>query len=156
MSESRCEVVQGRIPDLVSGRVVGEEADGIRSHLSACPDCREVSDLVSLLREGRPAAPEGLAGRIAGAVRFRRRSVPRPWWGLAAASIAALALGIGVLSDPEPRVNVPAFVAEAQPSALFFSDDGLIAGAPTLEDLSEEALLTLLEEMGAGPSGGAA
>jgi hypothetical protein len=36
------------------------------------------------------------------------------------------------------------------------SDDGLIAGAPALDDLSDEALMTLLDELGADGSGGAA
>jgi hypothetical protein len=36
------------------------------------------------------------------------------------------------------------------------SEDGLIAGAPALDGLSDEALQILLDEMGAGGPGGAA
>jgi hypothetical protein len=88
---------------------------------------------------------------------LRRRSAARPGWGVAAAAIAAVALGIGVISDRAPATEeVPAFVAGAEEVVLWPADDGLVAGAPALDDLSDEALLTLLDEMGADPSGGAA
>lgn len=156
MNEVRCEEVQERIPELALGTTPPADAGRMRAHLDGCPECREAWELVALLGAGRPAAPAGLAARIEGTVRFRRRAMPRPWWGAAAAAVAALALGIGVTSRGEPAAEVPAFAAEAAPSALGRAEDGMVAGAPTFADLSEEALLTLLEEMGAGPSGGAA
>lgn len=156
MNETQCDRVQERLPELAAGILPAGEADALRAHLDACDDCRDTWRLVTLLREGRPAAPADLASRIEGSVRFRRRSVSRPWWGLAAAAVAALALGIGVTADRGATPDVPAFVAGTDEATLWLSDDGLVAGAPTLGDLSDEALMTLLEEMGSGPSGGAA
>lgn len=156
MNETRCDLVQERLPDLAAGILSQEEGAALRAHVDGCAECREVGTLVALLREGRARAPSDLASRIEGSVRTRRRSVARPWWGLAAAAVAALALGIGVTSERGGAPEVPAFVAGAEDAALWLADDGMVAGAPTLADLSDEALMTLLEEMGAGPSGGAA
>ena len=62
-----------------------------------------------------------------------------------------------MISDGRPTAEeVPAYVAGAEEIVLWPADDGLVAGAPALDDLSDEALITLLEEMGADPSGGAA
>ena len=156
MNEPRCETVQERLPDLLAGTVSHDEARPLHLHLESCDECREVRDLLALLSSARPTAPARLADRVETAVRSRRGSVTRPWWGLAAAAVAALALGIGVSSDVRGVPEVPAYVAEAEVSSPWLSDDGIIAGAPALGDLSEEALMTLLDEMGAGPSGGAA
>lgn len=156
MSELRCETVQERIPDLVAGFLDEQEAHRLRAHAEACAECGDMLSVVALLRSSRGVAPAGLAQRIEGSVRFRRRSVARPWWGLAAAAVAALALGIGVTSEPGATPEVPAFVAEAAGAPVWFAEDGVIAGAPTFGDLTDEALQTLLEEMSSGPSGGAA
>jgi len=156
MNETRCDLVQERLPDLAAGTLSEEEAGILRVHVDGCAECREVWTLVALLRKGRAEAPADLASRIEGSVRFRRRSTSRPWWGLAAAAVAALALGIGVTSERGSTPEVPAFLAGTEDASLWLSDDGMVAGAPTLGDLSDEALMTLLEEMGAGPSGGAA
>jgi hypothetical protein len=39
---------------------------------------------------------------------------------------------------------------------LWLADDGLVAGAPSLEELTDEALAQLLEELSVGSAGGAA
>jgi predicted anti-sigma-YlaC factor YlaD len=157
MTDVRCESVRDSIPDLAGGRLDGETASEVRAHLDRCDDCRAEAELVSLLYAGRPQVPAQLVQNIEGHVRFRRRAVVRPWWGVAAAAVAAVALGIGVTSRSEPEVeNVPAYVADMQGLSPWVSDDGLIAGAPALDGLSDEALQILLDEMGAGGSGGAA
>jgi hypothetical protein len=63
-----------------------------------------------------------------------------------------LALGIGVSSRSfDASLEVPAYVSEASAEGpLWLSDDGLIAGAPALDGLTEEALVMLLEEMTGG------
>jgi hypothetical protein len=107
----------------------------------------------------RPSAPDGLVARIEQGVRTPRRSAHRPWWGLAAASVAAVAMGIGVMakdSPPAAEAEVPAMVAGAEETSLWVADDGVVAGAPALDGLSEEALLMLLDEMESDPTGGAA
>lgn len=157
MNEAQCESVRDRIPDFVGDRLAPVDAALVRAHLDECAECREEAALVGLLFASRPASPDGLASRIEESLPVRRRSAVRPWWGAAAAAVAAIALGIGVISDKTPVVEeVPAFVAGAEEIVLWPADDGLIAGASALDDLSDEALITLLEEMGADPSGGAA
>jgi predicted anti-sigma-YlaC factor YlaD len=152
-----CENARDRIPDWVAGALGRGEREALDGHFAECGECRAERDLVALLAEGRPVAPAGMAVSIEESVRGRRRSVANPWWGLAAASVAAVALGIGIASDAaSPLPEVPAYVAVIGESAGWLSDDGFVAGAPALGDLSDEALLTLLEEMAVTPSGGAA
>jgi len=155
MSDQQCEMARERIPDFVAGRLSEDEAARVTAHLPSCGECAAEAELVALLYQARSAPPEGLASRIQGAARisgFRGGAGARPWWGLAAAAVAALALGIGVVTDRSTGLGleIPAYVATAEDVGLWASDDGLIAGAPALEDLSEEALLTLLEEMSTG------
>jgi len=162
MTESRCETMRERLPDFVGGRLDGADAAEVREHLDACPECAAEAALVRLLHTARPEAPTDLARRIDAAARSARRRVYHPWWGVAAASVAAVALGIGVISDDRPaaevagEVEVPGIVVGAGETSLWVADDGLVAGAPALEGLSDEALLVLLQEMGTETTGGAA
>lgn len=157
MNGSTCEIARERIPDWVAGALGARERDALDGHFAECGECRAERDLVALLVQGRPVAPAGMAGAIEGSLRGRRRSAANPWWGLAAASVAAVALGIGIVSDAaSPLPEVPAYAAGIGESFGWLSDDGFIAGAPALGDLSDDALLTLLEEMAVTPSGGAA
>ena len=147
-----CEWAREAIPDLVSGRIAGDEADRLERHLAACGECRAEAELASLIHASPPEVPQGLAARIETSVRLRRAAPTRPWWGLSAAAVAVLALGIGVQSQRggSDELVVPGFAATESEEALWLSEDGLIAGAPALDGLSEEALLTLLEEMEGG------
>lgn len=157
MSDPGCERVREWIPDVVADRLAGPDADAARAHLRTCADCAAEAELVALLYASRPAAPAGLVGAIEAGIRRRPGIGFQPWWGVAAAAVAAVALGIGVTSRSGPDdVELPAYVAEVQGLTPWVSEDGLIAGSPVLDDLSDEALLTLLDEMGAGGSGGAA
>ena len=159
MSEARCEIVRERLPDFVGGRLAPSDAVEVQAHLGECTECRDEAALVGLLYAARPAAPATLARRIEGAARAPRGRAYHPWWGVAAASVAAVALGIGVMSreGPAPEdAEVPGIVAGVGEASLWVADDGLVAGAPALEGLSDEALLQLLEEMDTGTTGGAA
>ena len=81
----------------------------------------------------------------------------RPWWGLTAAAVAALALGIGMSSEQsQPVVEVPGFAYEAEEGDVWLSEDGLVAGGPMFDGLSDEALVALLDEISLGDSGGSA
>lgn len=159
MNETRCEMVLERLPDFAGGRLSPAEVAVVEAHLQGCPECSAEAGLLGLLYAARPSAPEAVVARIEQAARAPRRSVHRPWWGLAAASVAAAALGIGVMAKDPPtaeEVEVPAMVAGAEETSLWVADDGVIAGAPALDGLSDEALLMLLEEMESDPTGGAA
>jgi predicted anti-sigma-YlaC factor YlaD len=151
-----CEAARELIPDRVGGRLDAGEASRVDAHLDSCDACRAEADFVRLLFTSRPVAPRELVSRVRLAVRADTGSVRRPWWGLAAAAVAVLALGIGVASRgaTEARVPVPGFVAEGTAVNVWFADDGMIAGAPALDGLSDDALQALLDELGSGGSGG--
>ena len=114
--------------------------------------------LAGVLFATRPVPPAGLSGRIQDAVRYDKRSVRRPWCGLTAAAVAALALGIGFAGDDPSFTDpiVPEYAYEMEEQGLWLADDGLVAGAPSLEELTDEALAQLLEELSVGSAGGAA
>lgn len=157
MSQSECVTVRELLPDRVAGRLAAREAERVDAHVGSCSDCAAEIDLLRVLFETRVAVPAGLAERVIRAARADRRPRQRPWWGISAAAVAALALGIGMNSGGTPAATapVPAFASELDAGDLWSGDDGLIAGAPSFEALSDEALLELLEELD-GSAGGAA
>ncbi|NJD17819.1 MAG: zf-HC2 domain-containing protein [Gemmatimonadetes bacterium] len=159
MSDTECGVIRESLPALIGGRLAEADAIRVSAHLEACLDCRKEGELLRLLYATRPVVPAGLAPRIEAATRAPRRRASHPWWGLAAASVAAVALGIGVISRETPspeESDLPGIVAGAEEAKLWVADDGLVAGAPAREGLTDEDLLMLLEEMGAETTGGAA
>lgn len=148
MSDMGCERAREAIPDLVAGRLEAEARTQVEAHLGTCDDCREEAELITLLVASRPQVPAGLSRRIHEAVRARRGATHSPWWGLAAAAVAVLALGIGVASHQSSSTGaLPAYAADTETESLWLSDDGLIAGAPALDALSDDALVQLLDEM---------
>lgn len=72
-----------------------------------------------------------------------------PAWGLAAAAVLALAVGLPLVapSDPELESELGALaLAEEGVGQVWLDDDLMVAGAPAVSELSDEALRTLLEE----------
>ena len=156
-----CEAIRELIPDFVANRLSSAQLEGVEAHVHSCADCRaelELARLIFASRPHAPDAPDALVERITRAAAADRQAPARTWWGVSAAAIAARALGIGITSDPTPPtpVEVPAFAAETDEVEIWLSDDGLIAGAPALDDLSDEALQQLLDELSTDFSGGAA
>jgi hypothetical protein len=102
--------------------------------------------------------PEGLAVKINAAVHSRRVTGHRQWWGATAAAVALLAIGLNVILDRSGPGDLPLAESEFEIESenLWLTDDALIAGAPMLGGLSDEALTQLLEELTVGTSGGAA
>jgi len=180
MNDMSCGEARDLMPDLVNGRLGPEPTARLEAHVAGCAECGTELRLVRMIYASRPEVPEGLAASVGAAVladhRSRRR-VPaeraaaagvgrrrvergrpdRPWWGVAAAAIAAVALGIGIRSGParEAPSVVPSYGYEVGEGGLWLTDDGLLAGAPSLEGLTDEALMRLLEELSV-ESGGAA
>ncbi len=152
MNETSCAWVAEHLPDRAAGTLSEPEAAALDAHLDGCGSCRVDAELVRLIRAGRPAVPDGLSERIRRGIRYERDTVSRPWWGIAAVAVAVLAVGIGVMSDQGgmASLTVPAYAAaDTTERTMWLSDDGLIAGAPALDGLSDQALETLLQEMGA-------
>lgn len=150
-----CAIVREMIPDLVADRLDPSLAADVEAHASGCAECAEEREIALALFGGRARVPDGLAASVVAAVRRDRRSANRSWWGLSAAAVAALAIGIGISSDPAIVVPVaPEFATELEEGDLWSSDDGLLAGAPALHDLSDEALEELLDQLALGGAGG--
>lgn len=151
MNGTGCDRVREAIPELVAGGLGSDERADVAAHLETCADCQAEAELISLLAASRPEPPTGLSLRIQRSVGRRRPMVRHPWWGLAAAAVAAVALGIGVTSrQGGTDAEVPAYVAGTQTEDLWLTDDGLLAGAPALDGLSDDALEQLLEEITSG------
>lgn len=166
---TRCDQIQDRLPEHIGGRLDDAEGAQVRTHLEACDDCRAALEIVELLAAAPPRpVPTGLEARLQAAVRrevverrpqpvaaradLRRPRMPR--WALAAAAGLALAVATPVLvermgpvsTDAVDEAEVTAMLTETLPSP-WFNDEGTVAGAPVLDDLSDDALLQLLEEM---------
>lgn len=156
MNTTDCGRFRELIPDLAAERLRAGDAAELEAHLAACAECALEFELAQMLFRTPVAVPAGLADSVVSAVRRDRRGATRSWWGLSAAAVAALAIGIGISSDSGVVVPVaPEFATELEEGDLWSSDDGLLAGAPALEDLSDEALEALLNELALGGAGGA-
>lgn len=166
MNRPDCGEVQELLPDWVSGLLDSDRVEGVEAHLSSCPSCREEGALVRTILEARPKPPQGLQERIQARVReemaggrgtsaARELQPKRLWsytpaWVLSAAALAILSLGVGVLwEDGTPEVTVePVEVASQEPlPEAWLWDDGVVAGAPVYDDLTDEELQALIEEM---------
>ncbi|MDX1647469.1 MAG: hypothetical protein R3304_10025 [Longimicrobiales bacterium] len=154
----RCATVREAIPDVAAGRATAGVERLAQKHVATCRECRAELALARAVYATRAHAPEGTAERVLAALRSQRRTRSRAGWGLAAAAVAALALGIGIASGPHgvPDVATAELGEDETEGELWLSDDGVLAGAPVWETLSDEALAELLEELVPSPTGGQA
>ncbi|MFC1660732.1 zf-HC2 domain-containing protein [Gemmatimonadota bacterium] len=164
MSEKRCDRVRELLPDFASGVLPLEEAREVEAHLPVCQECSGELEVIRLLDRARPAAPAGLEGAIkerirtelsGGQARESSRVLPlrtpsrwAPGWALSAAALIFLALGTGVIwSQRNAGREDPLEVAVQEPlPEAWLWDDGMIAGAPDFDGLSDDELAALLEE----------
>jgi anti-sigma factor RsiW len=155
MSDFACGTIRELIPDFVASRLGAEDLEAVESHVTDCGDCRTELELAQMILASRAPVPAGLLERVTLAVAADRRAAARPWWGISAAAVAALALGIGMSSERASGPgDVPGFAYEVEEGAVWLSDDGLVAGAPLFEGLSDEALVALLDELSLDGPGG--
>ena len=156
MNDELCGTVRELIPDFVGSRLSPAKLEVVERHVVDCHECGAELELAQVVLAGRPTVPPELLGRLLSSVGSHRERPERTWWGLSAAAVAALALGIGISSGQgDILVEVPAFAYEVEEGDIWLSDDGLMAGAPLLDDLSDDALLQLLDELSVGAAGGA-
>lgn len=167
--------IREALPDWIGGRLEERRAEAVGRAVEADPDLRAEADLLRSVAAGRTPAPEGLDVRIAAAVlrdqrgsgdrrgsgaavlsdgveRGRWLGVRTPVWALAAAAALVLVLGTFELVDRAGTAGgaeMDALLAAmSSPHTPWVADDGTVAGAAVLDGLSEEALASLLEEMG--------
>jgi len=154
-----CEELADRLPDWAAGRLGDAESALVAAHVAVCDDCSAQGSVLGALFAARPEAPVGLAERIARVACAQAHAVPeagtnrswrRPAWVLSAAAVLVLAVGTTVLLRAPQMIEVVSVLGEVplEESQVWIADDGAVAGAPVLDDLSDEALATLLEELG--------
>jgi len=156
---------------LVGGSIAPEDDGMVEAHLGICPSCREELEVVEALYSARPEVPAGLEARIQGHVReeligedsgdskvsavdgirgislVRTRRIPA--WALSAAAVVVLALGTSVIWNQRvpDALQDPIVVASQEPlPEAWLWDDGMVAGAPVFDGLSDEDLEALLKE----------
>jgi len=163
-----CPEVNDLLPEYVLGDLPMRSRRDIAAHLEACTACAETLATGRALMDSRPPAPVGLEARVREAVHAEvdgaeaeakvLRLEPRgrralPTWMLGAAALLLLAVGTPVLMNrmgeaPAPYDDAAVALAERTwAPSMWASDDGLIAGDPTLEGLTDEALEALLAEL---------
>lgn len=160
-----CQDVRDLLPEYAGGSLDGDLRTKVREHLAACQGCTEELSLVRLILDGKHEAPPGLRDAILTRIRdeglaqtntepeavslpkARRRWVPT--WGLSAAALIVLSLGIGVIwSQFGGNGEVPLEVTYQDPlPEAWLWDDGIVAGDLNLDGLTDEELEALLEEL---------
>ncbi len=141
-----CGAVREAIPDLVHGTMDEGVAGVVHGHLQSCTACASELALVRMLFESRAQPQTDFQARVRRRIAFDRQALHRPWWALAAAAVAALALGIGMGSGQAP-MTAPAFATEVAEAWPWVLEGELGLEAPVLEDLSDDALESLLADL---------
>ncbi|HKK93072.1 MAG TPA: zf-HC2 domain-containing protein [Longimicrobiales bacterium] len=170
----KCADLNDRLPEFADGGMPTEARREIERHLRGCPACAETWQTVRALSATVPPVPGDLEARIRAAVHAEvavqpdgvlsleagrgaaRSRLRPPAWMLAAAALLVLAVGTPSMMERMTDVPGPAGAEELAMAertltpSVWASDDGLIAGSPALDGLSDAALLALLEELEAG------
>jgi anti-sigma factor RsiW len=169
MSKRDCERIQEVLPEWILGSLKPGLGSEVKRHLASCPDCTRDEETLRQVLASRPTPPPDLPGRIqarvreemasAGSAMTKERDViplirrPRwaPTWALSAAAVVILSLGIGVLWNGEeaPEVGIDSVQAAAEEPLpeQWLWDDGMVAGAPVYDGLTDEQLEALIEEL---------
>lgn len=173
MSDGTCERFRDRLVEHLHGDLDALEAAETQAHVDRCRDCAAELDLLRGLGGARRSAPPGFAEDVLAAYEaaqgataiaaFREggrgvalHPVTRPAWlrGLPLAAALAGVLLVGALIarggfGPDAVSTADAeLVQEAGLAILPWpGDDGVIAGAPVLDALTDAEIEALLEEL---------
>lgn len=171
MSGQDCDRIRDVLPEWAVGALDAEGREAVGKHLSVCPDCAAEVEVLRAVLASRPEPPAGLEARIqarvreelqglgagevppgaAGVIPLFRLNRWAPAWALPAAAVVILSLGIGVVwsggNGPEIQQGpVQVAVDEPLPESWLW-DDGLVAGAPMYDGLTDEQLEALIQEL---------
>lgn len=170
MSGNDCQGIRDLLPELAQGTLDQATEVRVQEHLSACSECSQEEGLVRSILASRPEPPVELQDRIQerirqemgvgaqgsqigddGVVSIQTKRRWAPSWTLSAAAILILSLGIGVIWNgqrpPELNQDPVLVVAEEPLPESWLWDDGLVAGGPVYDGLTEEQLVALIEEL---------
>jgi len=143
-----CAKAKDLLPGFVRDDLADEEHRWTAEHIAVCVDCQQEAELLRRIHNNVVRVPVGLASDIKAAL-ARKQKLPR-WsmrWLVAAATIA-LALGIGVVWDRVRALPEVGPLGREPFAVVWPSDDADVAGAPTLESLTDDDLTVLFEELG--------
>ncbi len=163
----QCEMMVDLFAGFAAGTLDEETRSRAATHLENCEDCRAEMEIVSLLARAEPVrAPSDLEERVRLAARQAmqdhvapserdviplrpRRTVPA--WALSAAAVLVLAIGTPLLVDQMTSGGAGDVVSadgfDDPVATVWTTEDGLIAGAPALDMLTDDELRQLLEEL---------
>lgn len=162
MRNDECASVLPLLPEWIRGEAGDDEGRRVEAHVAGCADCAAEAELLRALRASRPEPPAELAARIKGGLRAAEARpgaspgwIPWEWSALVprlAAVAAVLVLAASVLLLPgedggDGAGDLGIELALDQVPEVWLSEDGMVAGAPLLSDLTEEEMESLLEEM---------
>ena len=171
MNSRGCDEIRDALPEWALGALDPAERATVEEHLSSCRDCSREEEVLRALLASRPQPPVDLEARIrarireemkgggeigapeggAGVIPLFRRGRWAPSWVLSAAAVVVLSLGIGVVWNDEdiPEVGqdpIQVVADEPLPEAWLW-DNGVVAGAPLYDDLTDEQLEALIKEL---------
>lgn len=162
MNQMLCTEAEDRIVDRLHGRLDPLSSGRLDGHLEGCSTCREQERLVGWLREAAASPPTGLSPRLRTAARdafteshlrpHRQSLLARvgPMRTLGLATAATLVMGFGALFVARAREARTEAVLDmlADVGSVWVGAEGIIAGAPVMDDLShltDDQLLAMLE-----------
>jgi hypothetical protein len=152
MSANGCVEIGDRLPDWVAGRSSASDADEIARHLAACAECSAQAAAIRAVWRARAEPPADLAGRIGAALAAAPPAPARRWmrWAGSAAAVLVLAVGsfVARAGDPGEPAELARLGQVVTEQSVWIPDDGVVAGAPVLDELSDDDLAALLQEMG--------
>jgi hypothetical protein len=171
MSPEYCDQIRELLPEWILETLDPKLGREINGHLAMCPDCSREVEVLRRLLSARPTPPEGLAARIQARLKeemavgpvpgstpasgevipLLRRHHWTPTWALSAAAVVILSLGIGIVWNgaeiPEMGQSSSQAATEEPAPEAWLWDDGMVAGAPVYEGLTDDQLETLIEEL---------
>ncbi len=165
---SGCSEALDLLPLRAQNALEAREGRALQRHLSRCSDCAaEVAFLEEVVR-ARPEPPQGLKVAVLGRLRVDESGIteatPAGWgalvsavrgsqrrvagWGLSVAAMVVLALGIGILWSDGPTTEADGLITSVLLAAQEDeAEEWMVAGAPVLDGLPDEVLLSLMTEM---------
>ena len=166
MKRIDCSAVQELLPEWTAGSLDRARAEAVDLHVATCQACAAEASLVAPRRKVRAEPPLELEARIRAVLaqtskpaghfsasgerpRFRFST---PAWAAGLAATLVLGVGSALLLDRNGApVEDESWLVwfEGAPS-VYVADDGMVAGAPVLEDLSglsDDQVAILLEEL---------